>query len=59
MAEQQEQKELFALAAWLQTFPEFGIQLYTGKEGPSDVEQLTSVLNSTEASLYVLSERTN
>jgi hypothetical protein len=54
MAEQQqEQKELFALVAWLQTFPEFNIQIYKGSEGPADAERLASVLNSAEATLYV------
>ena len=50
----QEQKDLFALAAWLQTFPEFDVPIYnSGSEGSADAERLVSVLNSTEATQYV------
>jgi hypothetical protein len=48
-----EQKKLFALAAWLETFPEFEVALYNGNETPEDAERLASVLNTTEATLYV------
>lgn len=51
--QQQEQKEFFALAAWLQTFPEFELRIYNGNEGPGDAERLISVLESVEATQYV------
>ena len=51
MMEQNERKELFALAAWLQTFPEFDLQINCGDEGPADAEILLSVVESPEATL--------
>lgn len=55
MMMKQEQKELFALAAWLQTFPDFDVPILCSdeSEGPADAERLVSVLHTTEATLYV------
>jgi hypothetical protein len=49
----QECKDLFALAAWMQTFPEFTTSLYTGTEANEDVERILSMLNTSEATAYV------
>lgn len=46
------QQQLFALAAWLQTFPEFDVQVYNGNEEAADAERLEYALNSTDATLY-------
>ena len=45
--------QLFALAAWLQTFPEFDLVIYNGNETPKDLERLQAVLNTTHAAEYV------
>lgn len=44
-----QEKELVSLVAWLQTFPEFGLFLYDGKESPEDVQRLHSSLCTIEA----------
>jgi glucan biosynthesis protein len=52
----QERKELFALAAWLQTFPEFTSSIYIdGNESDEDAERLLSLLDSSDVTLYVFS----
>jgi hypothetical protein len=45
----QECKDLLALAAWIQTFPEFTSTLYNGTEANDDVERILSILNTSEA----------
>jgi len=47
-------RELFALAAWIQTFPEFDVQIYNGGEQASDAERLVAALDTSEATKYVL-----
>lgn len=46
-------RELFALAAWIQTFPEFDVQIYNGGEQASDAERLVAALDTSEATKYV------
>lgn len=47
----EKQQELFALAAWLQTFPEFDLQVFDGNEGAADADRLISTMGSPEATL--------
>jgi hypothetical protein len=44
----QERKDLFALAAWIQTFPEFKSVLYSGSDADDNYDQLLTRLNSPE-----------
>jgi len=44
-----ERRELFALAAWVQTFPEFDVQIYNGGEEQADAERLIAGLDTSEA----------
>lgn len=48
-----EAQQLFALVAWLQTFPEFDIQLYNGNESTTDADRLKNRLKTPEVSQYV------
>lgn len=48
-----EHRELFALAAWIQTFPEFDAQIYNGGEELADAERLMAALDTSEATRYV------
>ena len=45
-----EDQQLFALVAWLQTFPEFDIQVFNGNEATTDAERLKSTLKTPEVS---------
>ena len=45
----QERKDLFALAAWIQTFPEFNTSLSTVSDADDNFEQLLISLNTPEA----------
>lgn len=50
----QEYKEFLALAAWIQTFPEFTSIIYNDEnEEDEDMEHLLSLLGSSEVTLYV------
>jgi hypothetical protein len=49
----QERKELFALAAWIQTFPEFKTSLSNSSDVDDNYERLLSSLDSYEAASYV------
>lgn len=48
----QERKDLFALAAWIQTFPECKSSLTTG-DADDNFERLLTSLNSPEVASYV------
>jgi hypothetical protein len=47
--EPQEQHQLWALASWLQTFPEFNVPLHPQNDTSTDADRLISVLQSFEA----------
>jgi len=49
----QNSKELFALAAWIQTFPEFDVTVYNGSETPADAERLSQSFSSLTVTRYV------
>ena len=42
-------RELFALAAWIQTFPEFDVKIYNGGEEMVDAERLIAALDTSDA----------
>ena len=46
-------RELFALAAWIQTFPEFDVKIYNGGEDTADAERLIAALDTSDATKYV------
>jgi hypothetical protein len=46
-----ERKDLFALAAWLQTFPEFVSPIYNGNEEDEDFERLLCLLDNSDVTL--------
>ena len=50
----QERKDLIALAAWIQTFPELKTSLSSGSDADDSFEQLLFSLNSPEFASYVL-----
>jgi len=45
-------RELFALAAWIQTFPEFDLQIYSGGEDAAVAERIISALDTSEVTRY-------
>lgn len=53
MSTSMEAQQIFALVAWLQTFPEFDIQVYNGDESATDPGRLKNTLKTPEVSQYV------